>query len=154
SVELPPGERVKNTARLNGLLGGIAADESFNLSQSYFYGCVSRTHHRGKVTEGRCIDQGDELDAIAVGGSLKQRASARLRGDDRGARPCQADDNSFAARLGLLDDYYLYRSQIGTKEFGFNAPIKAAAGVWLRVNGSQADTVWLRADLEKAINDA
>ena len=42
SKERPKGERTRMMNRLNGLLGGILARESWTLSQSFFFGHVDR----------------------------------------------------------------------------------------------------------------
>ncbi len=68
----PPAERERFVARLNGVLNGILASESFTLSQSYFYGrhptntftCMATFDD---PTAGQCIDLLDELDSIAIG---------------------------------------------------------------------------------------
>ncbi|MER2540407.1 MAG: AAA family ATPase [Azonexus sp.] len=72
SKAYPPAERERLVARLNGILGGILAGESFTLSQSYFYGrhptniftCLATFDD---PTDGQCIDQLDELDVIDIG---------------------------------------------------------------------------------------
>jgi hypothetical protein len=47
SRELAPDRRAPMVARLNGILGGILAPESFTLSQAYYYGSVTgNPHHR------------------------------------------------------------------------------------------------------------
>ena len=62
SHELPPSERKRLVARLNGVLGGILATESFALSQSYYYGRVKGAEYQQQqVRGGRCIDQCDDL---------------------------------------------------------------------------------------------
>ena len=68
-------ERDRFMARLNGLFGGVFANESWTLSQSYYYGSVSNNpSHRVVLTEGLFIDQVDELDQIAIGKPEKQKA--------------------------------------------------------------------------------
>ena len=72
SEQRPPGERAALVARLNGALGAILAVESFVLSQSYYFGALVTNDYRVLVTwddpdEGRCVDELDELGAIAVG---------------------------------------------------------------------------------------
>lgn len=68
SRELPPSERAKLVARVNGVLGGVAGRESFTLSQAYYYGSVgSGRDHRVDVVEGDFIDVRDDLDAAATG---------------------------------------------------------------------------------------
>lgn len=69
----PPEARAALLARVNGALGGALADESFTLSQSYYYGRVTGApDFRVLVTfddpdEGACVDELDELDSIAIG---------------------------------------------------------------------------------------
>jgi hypothetical protein len=41
SRDLPPSERAKMVARVNGLFGGIFAGESFTLSQAFYFGIKS-----------------------------------------------------------------------------------------------------------------
>ena len=68
STDLPPENRARLVARLNGALGGILAGESFALSQSYYYGSVdSNPAHRVELVPGEFIDQLDGLDAGAIG---------------------------------------------------------------------------------------
>jgi hypothetical protein len=66
---LPSSERAKLVARVNGLYGGVFADESFALSQSYYFGSVDNNPaHRAVITEGDCIDLRDDLGAIGKSG--------------------------------------------------------------------------------------
>lgn len=68
SCALPPPEREKHVARVNGLFGGIFADESFVLSQSYYYGAINgNPDHRAEIVEGDFIDLRSDLDAGALG---------------------------------------------------------------------------------------
>lgn len=68
SRELAPQERYRLVARLNGVLGGVLGPESFTLSQSYLYGHLeSTTEYRAVPLGGRCIDEADDLDSIAIG---------------------------------------------------------------------------------------
>jgi AAA domain len=92
STELPPGRRAQMVARLNGLFSGTLADESFTLSQSYYYGHVVDTdgnpvahkkngrgveviptEHRVVLTEGAPLDLCDELDCGAAVKSTKTK---------------------------------------------------------------------------------
>lgn len=66
-----PEHRTQLLARVNGALGGVLTDESFTLSQSYYYGRVAGQDYRVLVTfddpdEGSCVDTASELDEIAV----------------------------------------------------------------------------------------
>jgi putative DNA primase/helicase len=56
-------------SRLNGVLGGVLARESWTGSQSYYLGSVnSNPAHQVEIVAGvRTIDQADDLDAIARG---------------------------------------------------------------------------------------
>jgi hypothetical protein len=72
SREMPPDQRSRLLARLNGALGGVLSDESFTLSQSYYYGSVNRSpSHEVHLVEGQYIDLLDDLDAGAIGKSVK-----------------------------------------------------------------------------------
>jgi hypothetical protein len=66
SKELPPEQHYKLVSRVNGALGGILADESFTLSQSYYYGAVNGSPPPlVEIVNGvQCLDQCDELDEI------------------------------------------------------------------------------------------
>ena len=68
SRPLPKEAREALCARLNGLLDGELAPESFSLSQAYFYGSVAgNTAHRVELIDGQAIDSADGLDAAARG---------------------------------------------------------------------------------------
>ena len=67
STELPPGERRKLVARVNGVLGGVISSESFTLSQAFFYGAVAgQPAPHVELIEGDYIDLRDDLDANAI----------------------------------------------------------------------------------------
>jgi hypothetical protein len=68
SEEMPPARRGHQLGRLNGLLRGILAHESWTLSQSYYFGSANRNPaHRVEVIDGTPIDQHDDLDTIWLG---------------------------------------------------------------------------------------
>jgi hypothetical protein len=68
SRKLDPANRRQLVARINGVLGGIAAPESFTLSQSYYIGHLDNgAEHREAVIDGRYIDTCGDLDAGAIG---------------------------------------------------------------------------------------
>ena len=84
SRELPPAERGRLVARLNGLFGGALAPESFTLSQAYFFGSVAgRPAAEVVVVPGAPIDLREGLDAGAVG---KPNGSAGAAGNGSGGR--------------------------------------------------------------------
>jgi Primase C terminal 2 (PriCT-2) len=73
SKALPPVVRAQLVARLNGLFGGVVAEESFVLSQSYYFGSIDNNPaHRTRVLVGDCIDQRRDLDAGAIGKSERE----------------------------------------------------------------------------------
>jgi archaellum biogenesis ATPase FlaH len=79
SGDLPPSERERLVARLNGVLGGILAPESFVLSQAYFFGSLrKRRWVNVHLVEGRFIDQASELDEGAIG----KRGKASDKGEE------------------------------------------------------------------------
>lgn len=68
SEPLPPAERARLLARLNGLFVGALSRESWTLSQSYYYGAVGEApHHAVVAIDGRPINLAHELDAQAIG---------------------------------------------------------------------------------------
>ena len=71
SHEYPPQDRQRFVSRLNGVLGGILASESFTLSQSFYFGQVNGSAYATRRVEGRCIDELDELDSIAIDSAPK-----------------------------------------------------------------------------------
>jgi hypothetical protein len=79
SAELPPGRRAHFLGRLNGLLRGVLAHESWTLSQSYYYGSVNRNpSHRVEIIDGTPIDQHDDLDAIWLGKPGASKVAAQV----------------------------------------------------------------------------
>ena len=94
SRELKPSDRDRMMARLNGLYGGIFADESFTLSQSYYYGHLAGSRdHRVEMLDGACIDLLDDLDLIARGKPNGSAGGGRDLNFDR-ARFGQATDEA------------------------------------------------------------
>ena len=68
SRHLPPAKRARLVARLNGVLGGVLASESFTVSQAYYYGSVDNNpDHRAEIVHGDYIDLRVDLDEGAVG---------------------------------------------------------------------------------------
>ena len=60
-------ERYDLLARVNGVLGGVLAGESFTPSQSYYIGGVGGVKPQTILVDGRPIDLAPELDATAIG---------------------------------------------------------------------------------------
>lgn len=88
SEELEPAKHGALLARLNGALGGVLADESFDLSRSYYIGHLdSAADFQCEIVEGRYIDRCDDLDAIAEskrgGAGAREIGEGRRQTDDR-----------------------------------------------------------------------
>lgn len=66
SVQLPPEMRRTLVVRINGVLGGILASESFTLSQTYYVGKVAGAVYEMTEVRGQFIDLLPELDATAI----------------------------------------------------------------------------------------
>ena len=62
-----PSEYAALVARANGALGGILADESFRVAQSFYIGSVAGNVAETILVEGRFTDQATELDAGSIG---------------------------------------------------------------------------------------
>lgn len=67
SHPVAPFERDALCARLNGALGGILADESFNRSQTFYYGGVGAPV-RVDLVDGRYLDEADDIRPVPKGG--------------------------------------------------------------------------------------
>ena len=76
SRKLSATDRYQLVARINGVLGGVVAPESFAISQSYYIGHLDNgSEHRVEVIEGRHIDLCGELDAGAIGKPGQQKTN-------------------------------------------------------------------------------
>ena len=85
SEQLPPERRETLVARLNGLFKGALGDESFTLSQSFYFGRVDgNPHHQVQWLDGDFIDRREDLDQGAIGRRPPQPASAAEHGDAHG----------------------------------------------------------------------
>lgn len=101
-----PEVREKFVARLNGLLDGKLAPESFTLSQGYLYGHLNGAECRVEVLDGDFIDRRDDLyrHSIFKGGSgVGDQAGdvASLNGSggrQHGSRVNMIRNRSFSAR--------------------------------------------------------
>ncbi len=75
SESLPPADRARLMARVNGLFLGALAAESFTLSQSYYFGALhGSTAHEVIPVEGRAIDLCPDLDGEAIGRPERKKA--------------------------------------------------------------------------------
>ena len=119
-----PGDRTRLLARVNGALGGILTGESFTLSQSFYYGRVEgQGSYRVLCTyddpdEGACVDESDQLDAIAIGRPMRSAV-----GDGSAGHCIAAAAEQLGRRLRTGDGRRdLLKSYIGDKSNrGLNA---------------------------------
>jgi hypothetical protein len=82
SKALPPAERAALVARLNGVLSGELAGESFTLSQAFYFGSVnSNPAHRVITVDGRAIDQATDLVGLGKRGKTADAPEASLDPD-------------------------------------------------------------------------
>ncbi len=92
SAQLPPDARKALVARINGVLGGVLAAESFTLSQAYFFGSVgTNPGHRTILVDGRFIDQCTDWDARAIyPARVASNIDVRVTGADTDAQAALA----------------------------------------------------------------
>lgn len=106
SIGHPPSARSALMARINGVLGGVLAPESFTLSQSYYFGAVQgAAEYKVLVTfddpeDGHCVDTLDELDGIAIGRETARAATPSSTHDSALAPADPAD--AFEQRVRQL----------------------------------------------------
>lgn len=82
SRTLPKEDRKELVARLNGVLKGALAPESFVDSQSYYYGRIkSNPHYRCEIVDGQGIDQAIELEPLWKGGKKKEKQASEDNGE-------------------------------------------------------------------------
>lgn len=128
SKQLPPDTRTKLVARVNGLFVGALADESFTLSQSYFYGSVKgNPSHEVVVTEGKAIDLADELDEGAIGRPVKPEPEPRPATSPRTA-PIEGDNGWAIVGLQRECDS-IRRAPDGTKHATINKAAYSIGGL-------------------------
>lgn len=75
SRSLPPAERYRLVARVNGLMSGKADDASFSLSQGFRAGSVRGRPIETWLIDGRPIDEADDLDAGAKGARGRKKGA-------------------------------------------------------------------------------
>jgi Protein of unknown function (DUF3631) len=125
SQELKPAQRRIMLARVNGVLGGVFAGESFTLSQSYYFGSLdteeAKANHRDHITRGRYIDQMPELDAAAIG-----KDQRRTKGNSNGVAVEKADLEELTRRIVSGESLHPSVTQIAGKFARRSVPIDGA----------------------------
>jgi Primase C terminal 2 (PriCT-2) len=96
---LPPDHHDHMMSRLNGVLGGVLAPESWTLSQAYYYGAVEgRPEPHIEIVDGTAtLDRCDELDETAIG---KPNGSAN--GNDRAPGNPEAPIEDIVAAMEVI----------------------------------------------------
>jgi hypothetical protein len=157
SEQRPASERERLVARINGVLAGAAAGESFTLSQIFYIGRVEGVPYEVAVTfdeaeAGACIDELVGLDAGAIG---KQGSSRKPKTPHRAGgtieqrvrelgRPLREGDGRRALMLKIAGE----RARRGASVELIVMELEVAAGLHF----DPADPVdW--ANIEQAIRD-
>jgi hypothetical protein len=123
SREYPPSERDRFMGRLNGVLMGVLAPESWTASQSFFYGKVRQApDHRAQVIVGDCIDLRDDLEAGALQ-PVQREAQAALKAaramqSARPAAPRVGDDASLIEKIRARLDLHQILASHGYDQRG------------------------------------
>src|SRR5262245_23217868 len=108
SCDLNVSEHAKLVARINDVLGGVLAGESFNISQSYYLGKLNgNPAHIAKYTTGEFIDLRDELDAAAIYKRSKSKLDNIELTDSAGVQP--------STPITSLDDRRLKNLSVQTR---------------------------------------
>ncbi len=124
SVEMAPDQRARLVGRLNGVLGGILAGESFTLSQSYYFGSVNKNPaHRAVMVDGEPIDLLTELDAGSIG-----RPGTKAEANTAG-RKGRSDINDALADIATGASYHAATTRLAGKLAAQDVPIEKARGV-------------------------
>jgi hypothetical protein len=143
SKTLPPAERARLVARVNGAFGNIFGHESFTLSQIFYYGSVNRNPaHVAALIDGRAIDEATELDATAAWKSdpnetrvSNAEAQADILDVAAALRVIPNDEPQCDGRWGRWNNMLMaIRAATGGSEAG-----REAAEAWSRKNPDHSD---------------
>lgn len=110
STERAPAMRRAMVSRLNGVLGGVLANESWTLSQALYYGhVIGRDPIEVIVGDHEiCVDEADELDASAMG-FRPGPGAAPIPGAPAGAAPDFGSLDEQELRELIRTGSYYYR---------------------------------------------
>ncbi|MGY3413082.1 hypothetical protein ACVWZV_009248 [Bradyrhizobium sp. GM5.1] len=154
SKPLPPDMRVKLVARVNGYMKAklgiekIAANESFTLSQAYYYGWVmNKPDLEAAVITGSFIDLRDDLaQHEAMGAKVESAHKATTGNATAGNTQDDGRAHGFNAILAKMGD--------GDGLDGFNGPLTRAAASYVKVYFENLDKEKLKTILRDAIDKA
>ena len=125
--------------RLNGVLRGSLADESFVLSQSFYYGGINGSAPLIRITEGAGLDVCDKLDQVWRGRS--GAGQSRGNGHDNESPFDQFDE-------GLTDEDVLIEAIVSGENY--HQSCLSLLGIWAREGVDQAEAeAELRAIFER-----
>jgi predicted P-loop ATPase len=155
STELPPEQRSRLVDRLNGVLGGILAGESWTLSQSYYYGAVNgNPSHRVEIIDGTPIDLRDDLDATAIGKPRARPAAASSRPVNGAVHGPISERRLEAFRLAALNSLRREAAVDGAKHGALLRYATALGGIQAAARFTDEDAVqWLLDALPDTIQD-
>ena len=149
STELSPERHAKMVSRINGLLGGILAGESWTLSQAYYYGGVrANPSHEVHLVDGTPIDLIDELEASETGKPNASTPAAQPRLEDAPATPSTATGNSYGRAALSRACRAIRAAPDGAKHPTIN---REAFGIGQRVGAGDLDEAEAFADLAEAL---
>jgi hypothetical protein len=145
SAELPPGRRAHFLGRLNGLLRGVLAHESWTLSQSYYYGSVNHNpSHRVEIIGGTPIDQHDDLDAIWLGKPGASKVAAQI---DHVVRAETREDCELIRRALTGEGFHVELTALAARYVGRGIPAETVEellrGIMLSHDPDLRDERWL-----------
>lgn len=133
SATLDPQKREPLVGRLNGVLGGVLDNVSFNLSQAYFFGNIE-----GKPTietilvDGRFIDLAHDLEAAAIGRRGKvDEVSGERENDESRSGAAFKEAMAIYLRGGTVDEFQIWASDNPWKDYE-NNPARAVYRTWAR----------------------
>jgi hypothetical protein len=122
--EAKPTQRRHLFGRLNGLFRGVFANESWTLSQSYYFGSVgNKPSHQVALIDGPPIDQHDDLDELWIG--PPGTAGGTTAGTEAGK---DARQTAEMVRLILTGEHYHCELRaLAARLIGQNVPAGIAA---------------------------
>jgi Protein of unknown function (DUF3987) len=146
SRDLPPETRANLMERLNRIFGGVFAEESFRLSQSYYYGSVEHNSaHRAVVVDGDCIDRRGDLD-----GGARAEADAFPTLAEQHNQPVDVERRLAAMRYKGESDAGIHATQLSvtaallTRGYGIDEVVEKVLEATRKAVDARSDWNWER----------